>query len=178
VSLRYLNLDDRTRMFMVEEIDLDIAKKVLYLSPWLTERGRHDWPEMLRDAATSGTDATLAAEIPLYRRLAQTAQRRKPKGAGVTMYQVPHTAPDTMAEGEFNRFYVRALCRRALEDKIDGLIVYRAKAVAIPRQGSEEKIGTFVDPASILSDLRTSPGVEPALGMPPGPNSGLTVKLP
>ena len=82
-----------------------------------------------------------------------------------------------MAEGEFNRFYVRGLCRRAIEDDIHGLIVYRAKAVAVPRPGSEEKIGTSVDPTAILADLRVAIGVEPALGMPPGPNSGLTVKL-
>ncbi len=83
-----------------------------------------------------------------------------------------------MAEGEFNRFYVRGLCRRAIEDGIQQLIIYRAKAVMTPRPGSEEKIGTSVDSAAILADLRTTIGVEPALGMPPGPNSGLTLKLP
>jgi len=39
MPLRYLNLDDQTRRFMVEEIDMDIASGALYLSPWLTERG-------------------------------------------------------------------------------------------------------------------------------------------
>jgi len=177
MPLRYLNLDDQTRRFMVEEIDMDIASGALYLSPWLTERGRQDWPQLLRDAAVSGTDATLAAQIPLQGRLAQTAQRKKPKG-GFTTYSVPVTAPETMAEGEFNRFYVRGLCRRAIEDGIQQLIIYRAKAVMTPRPGSEEKIGTSVDSAAILADLRTTIGVEPALGMPPGPNSGLTLKLP
>jgi hypothetical protein len=140
MALNYLNLDDRTRQFMLEEIDMDVANGALYLSPWLTVRGRHDWPQMLRDAAATGTDASLAAQIPLHGRLAQTAQRRKPTG-GMTTYNVPYTAPKTMAEGEFNRFYVRALCRRAIEDGINGLIVYRAKAVVTPRPGSQQKLG-------------------------------------
>jgi hypothetical protein len=83
-----------------------------------------------------------------------------------------------MAEGEFNRFYVRGLCRYALANGIRQLEVYRAKAVDQPRAGSEEKIGTLVDPQAILDDLRVSAGVEPTLGMPPGPNSGLTLKIP
>ena len=133
----------------------------------------------MRDAAASGSDATLASEITKNGRLAKTAQRKKAKGApGMVTYDVPYTAPDTMAEGEFNRFYVRALCRRAIDDKIPALIVYRAKQVAVPRPGSEEKIGTAIDPVAVLADLRESPGVEPALGLPPGPNSGLSAKLP
>ncbi len=47
-----------------------------------------------------------------------------------------------------------------------------------PRPGSEEKIGTLIDAKAILHDLRTTPGLEPALGLPPGPNSGLSAKLP
>ena len=124
---------------------------------------------MLRDAATSGSDATLASKIPRHGRLEITALRKKPKGTGMTSYTIPPTAPDTMAEGEFNSFYVRGLCRRAIEDEITGLIVYRAKAVANPRPGSEEKIGTVVDPVAVLADLRERRGVEPALGIPPAP---------
>jgi len=32
MPLRYLNLDDQTRRFIVEEIDMDIASGALYLS--------------------------------------------------------------------------------------------------------------------------------------------------
>jgi hypothetical protein len=177
MPLNYQNLDARTRGLMVDEIDIDVASGNLYLSPWLTARGRADWPHLLRDAAERGTDATLALEIPRHGRLRDTAERKKPTG-GMTTYRVPITAPDTMAEGEFNRFYVRALCRRAVDDGVPYLVVYRAKEVENPRPGSEEKIGAQVDPAAILADLRSTPGVEPALGLPPGPNSGLTVRLP
>ena len=47
-----------------------------------------------------------------------------------------------------------------------------------PRPESEAKIGKTIAPQSLLDDLRKNIGVEPALGLPPGPNSGLSVKLP
>lgn len=177
MGLSYVNLDDQTRKFMVEEIDIDVANETIYISPWLTDTGRQDWPTLLRSAAENGDDDSLAAELRHGGRIRETAERRKPTG-GYTTYRVPVTASHTMAEGEFNRFYVRALCRRAIEDGIDHLIIYRAKDVRNPRPDSEQKIGTAVDPQAVLEDLRTTPGVEPALGLPPGPNSGLTARLP
>ncbi len=124
-----------------------VADGSIYLSPWLSPQGLADWTNLLRDAARIGTDDTLAAQLRLSGRINRTAQRRKPKG-GLTTYNVPYTASETMAEGEFNRFYVRGLCRYAIANGIAQLEVYRAKAVAEPRAGSQEKIGTLVDPYS------------------------------
>ncbi|RKG58962.1 hypothetical protein D7X30_15455 [Corallococcus sp. AB011P] len=87
------------------------------------------------------------------------------------------TAPDTFAEGEFNRFYIRALCRRAEEDDIEHLVIYRAKAAESPRVESEMRIGQAMVPDRLLRDLRTNIGVGTALGLPQ-PNSGLSVHLP
>ncbi|MFZ0321604.1 MAG: hypothetical protein WAL56_20940 [Candidatus Sulfotelmatobacter sp.] len=105
-----------------------------------------------------------------------TEQRRKPKG-GYTTAAVPVTAADTLAEGEFNRFYARGLCRRAKVEGGSELKVHRAKEVENPRTQSEALIGSTLDPEKLLLDLRESIGVEPALGLPPGPNSGLSVKI-
>lgn len=94
------------------------------------------------------------------------------------MAQVPVTAPDTLSEGEFNRYYVRGVCRRAIADRVQKVEVYRARHSDNPRQESEALIGKEIDPTALLTDLRNSQGVEPALGIPPGPNSGLCVFLP
>jgi hypothetical protein len=83
-----------------------------------------------------------------------------------------------LAEGEFNRFYVRGLCLRAIDEGIDRLVIYRAKAVEEPRPDSNRRIGRSVNPRTLLDDLRRNAGVDTALGIPPGPNSGLSVKLP
>lgn len=177
MGLAYENLDDQTRKLMIEEIEMAVRDGSIYLSSYLSERGLSDWVGLLKAAAATGTDDTLAAELRKFDRINETAERRKPKG-GFTTVRVPHTAAETMAEGEFNRFYCRGLCRIAIANGVGGLVVYRAKQVMQPRPDSEAKIGTTVDPQAILNDLRTSQGVEPSLGLPPGPNSGLTLRLP
>ncbi len=79
---------------------------------------------------------------------------------------------------EFNVFYCRGLCSRAISESILRLEVYRAKNVFHPRRDSIEKIGLLVDPAVVLIDLRNSRGSQPSFGIPPGPNTGLTLKIP
>ena len=64
-------------------------------------------------------------------------------------------AHEMLAEGEFNRFYIRALCARAIEDGLPGVTVYRAKAVENARSESQQKIGQRVPAEALLRDLRT-----------------------
>lgn len=104
-----------------------------------------------------------------------TEQRRKPKG-GFTTARVPFNAHETLAEGEFNRFYARGLCACVLAEGGSEVEVYRGKIVTSPRPESEAMIGQHLSAQQLLEDLRTAQGVEPALGLPPGPNSGLTVR--
>lgn len=176
MGLIYENLDDTVRNFMAAEIDIDIEHGSIYLSNWLTEAGKEAWPDLLKAAAESHDDDWLSDEIARRALLVEMYERRKPKG-GTTMARVPVTAPTTMAEGEFNRYYSRGVCRAALERGEKHVEVYRAKEVSTPRPGSEEKIGSHVSASDILDDLRSTQGVEPALGLPPGPNSGLTLRL-
>ncbi len=177
MGLDFQNLDGETRAYMLEEIDMDLAAGNIYISNYLNDHGAVVWVDLLRFAVQDGTDDSLAAEIRNQNCLKFQVERRKP-GGGYTMAKVPITAPSTMAEGEFNRFYVRGLCRRAIANGIPQLEVYRAKPVDVPRPESQAKLGMMVDPQVILNDLRATTGVEPALGLPPGPNSGLTLRLP
>lgn len=175
MGLRYLNLDDRTREGMAEEIKIAIADGSIYLSPRLTEKARADWPKMLLSAARSGTDETLSSELRSSDCLIRTELRRKKNDLSSSLVAVPVTAADTLAEGEFNRFYMKSLCRRAVRDG-RRLVVYRGKEVLNPRAESSAKIGSVVEAETLLSSLKTS-GVETSLGLPPGPGSGLTIKL-
>lgn len=176
MTLALQNLDTLTRSFMLEEFERDFTGGVLYLSDRLTETGRNIYPRLLREAIESGDDTSLATEIRRLNCLKAVEPRRTPSG-GVTTARVPVNAHETLAEGEFNRFYIRALCRRVLGEG-GQLEIYRAKPVSSPRAESQARIGQIVqDPRRLLEDLRTNIGVEPALGLPPGPNSGLSVKL-
>jgi hypothetical protein len=177
MSLKFENLDAQTRTHMTAEIKADIATTRLYLSNRLSGRGRADYPQLLQQAADDRDDSWLANELRSNERLNEMEERRKPKG-GTTMARVPVTAPETLAEGEFNRFYIRGLCVRAMAASIPELIVYRAKEVENPRPESIVMIGRRIPAQALLNDLRANPGIDTALGLPPGPNSGLSVKLP
>lgn len=177
MTLSLANLDSRTRGHMLAELEHDIGHGTLYLSDRLNERGLREYPSILKEAISEGNDATLAQALRHGDLLKSTERRRKPKG-GYAMARLPRTAPETLAEGEFNRFYARGLCRRALEEGIPALEVHRAKPVRDPRPESQAKVGTHVRPNELLADLREKIGVDPALGIPAGPNSGLSVRLP
>lgn len=176
MGLDYKNLDERTRRFMLEEVDADTEAAKLYFSSYLSERGKTDWPALLRDAAKGGNDVSFGNELRKNERLNKTAQRKK-KNGGYTTVNVPITAHETLSEGEFNRFYIRGICRRAIDEKIPHVEVYRAKQVAEPRPESQAMIGQKINPAVLLEDLRQNVGVETSSGFP-GPNSGLSIKLP
>lgn len=178
MGLNLVNLTGEVRRYMLEEIEMDIASaKGIYLSTRLNERGIAAYPNLLKTASQDHNDDWLADQIENNGLLNAREQKRKPKG-GFTWADVPYTAPETLAEGEFNRFYARALCRHAIDSGVGEVVVYRAKAVMNARSASEAKIGTRINAHVLLNDLRTHQGMDTALGLPPGPNSGLSVRLP
>ena len=177
MSLYYANLDDRTRQLMLEEVEYDIAHNQLHISPFLSGQGVRDYANLLREAIRAGNDDSLAEQLRAHRRITKTLPRKNPKG-GFSIASAPVNAAEVLAESEFNRFYIRALARRAIEDGINDLVVYRAKPVQNPRPESEALIEATLPPEDLLNDLRAHPDEPPALGVPSGPNSGLSVRLP
>lgn len=175
MGLRYESLDKSVRTFMEAEFVRDRENDALYLSPRLTDYGTDRWPALLLDAIRTHDDEWLSGQLRRHGCIQEYEQRAK-KGGGTITARVPSTAADTLAEGEFNRYYVRGLCA-SIAHAGGGLVeVYRGKEVAQPRPSSEAKVGHRLDAAQLLADLREAKGVEPALGVPPGPNSGLTVR--
>ncbi|MDF1816400.1 MAG: hypothetical protein P1V20_29640 [Verrucomicrobiales bacterium] len=172
--MNLLDLDDQTRKLMVEEINLDISSEKLYLSDRLTPTGAGKWREVLLSAVESADIGWLVDQINNLNLLRKQTPRKTKTGA--TMVKVPSNASQTLAEGEFNRYYIRAVCRRAIEAGQD-VFVYRAKSVNKPRPQSESLIGKSFDPETLLNDLRESIGFDAAMGLPPGPNSCLTAGL-
>lgn len=103
-------------------------------------------------------------------------RKRKPSG-GHTISKVPHTAPITLAEAEFSRFYVRGLCQPAIAAGGQAIEIYRARDSVAPRPESEAMIGRHLDTDKLLVDLREHVGLDTALDLPPGPNSELSGTL-
>jgi hypothetical protein len=177
MTLFLVDLDKRTRELMLEEMAYDMARNQLHISPFLSGQGQRDYPNLLREAIESGDETTLATALNEKRRIERAMPRKQQKG-GFQLVTAPYTAADTVAESEFNRYYIRALCQRAIEDGVPELIVYRARPTTNPRPESEALVETTVDPAELLADLRAHPGEATALGIPAGPNSGISVRLP
>lgn len=170
MSFNFEDLNINTRNKMLEEINLDISKDNLYFSTRFSQKGIDDYQEILIKHVTQGNELSLGDELRLNGRFNTIEQTiRGPK-------KVPFNAHETFSEGEFNRFYVRALCVIAL-DSGKKLQVYRAKDVATSRSASISKIGEIVNPSTLLEDLRANIGIDTALGLPSGPNSGLSVKI-
>ncbi len=167
MPLELVDLDQETREQMLAELADDLARGSLYLSNRLTDRGRREYPDLLREAFASGDEVSLG-------RAFETAVRKgRPHSK-----RVPHDAAQTLAEGEFNRFYLRGLCRSVLAFGGTEVEVYRARYSGSPRSESEAMIGMRLDAAELLADLREHPGVDTALRLPPGPNSGLSARHP
>lgn len=166
----FKNLDQDTRNEMDVEICNDITNKQLYLSSRLSGIGIADYPDLLKKSVYHYDDRWLAEQLTQKNRLLQVEQTAR----GVR--KIPFNAATMLAEGEFNRYYMRGLCRIAIINNVN-VEVYRAKPVDISRILSEHKIGQIVDPKILLHDLRINIGVDTALGLPAGPNSGLSIKL-
>jgi hypothetical protein len=132
---------------------------------------------LVREAIRHGDETTLAESLGEMRRITRTANRRLTQG-GYQIVTVPANAAEMIADEAFNRYYIRAICRRALAMGLDEVVVYRAKPVSSPRTRSEELLETAVSAADLLEDLRQHSGEKTELGIPGGPNSGISVYLP
>jgi hypothetical protein len=177
MSLNLESINDSVRAFMAQEVEFDLTRDQLYKSKHFNETGNATYLELIQQTVQHYDDDWLADRIRRGNCMNRTFVRRKPKG-GFTEVPVPWNAPDSFAEGEYNRFYARGLCLHAIERGIPALLVYRAKAVAVPRAASQLMIGRLIDANALLQDLRTHQGVDTALGLPGGVNSGLSVRLP
>jgi hypothetical protein len=176
MGLHYKNLDEKTREFMLREVEMDIENETLYLSKRLNFNGQSLWADLLKEAIMRHDDDWLADQLK-FNNCLSSYETRKVRGK-IKQVKVPKSAHKTLAEGEFNRYYIRGVCARAISEGIEEVVIYRGKIVQQPRPESQNMIGKLINAKSLLESLRKSSGVDPALGIPPGPNSGLTVCLP
>jgi hypothetical protein len=175
MSFQFDSLDITTRQFMLQEVELDIATGNLYMSKRFNDVALTFYPGILREAVGEQSEGWL--KLQLQQRGCMKSQEERKTKKGISYVQVPVTAAETLAQGEFNRFYIRGVCARALAEGKTEVEIYRAKAVSQPRNESQSLIGQRKSAELLLEDLRTSPGTDTALGLPPGPNSGLSVRL-
>ncbi len=165
MGLRFESLNEITRRYMLEEIEHTIGRNELYIIEHFTEDGWKKYPELLRKAAAEGDDDFLAVEL-----LHNNCFR----------LESPRDTNVTFAERQFNRFYVRALCRRAI-DEGKKLQVYRAKEEEEPNPELQGKLGQVIEPEGLLIELREQEErgtpLERVIGIDLEPDSGISVRL-
>ena len=168
------NLDDKTRNYMLEAIEDAENSGNLYFSTRFNDAGNKNWASLLKEAAREHYEHWLAYQLEAKNLMKGLEGSRTPSG-GYTIKHVPHTAAETIAEGQFNRFYILGLCKRAKAENISELEVYRARESTQPRSQSQTIIGSKLSVDIIESQLtKVSDSFKSPLVKP---NSGISVKI-
>ncbi|VVO43522.1 hypothetical protein PS726_06203 [Pseudomonas fluorescens] len=172
MGLNQKDLNPEIRGLMIQEMDHDLAGQNFYLSPRLNAQGRNAWHQLLKEASANHSDDWLANEIARQRLLNPHDLRQ---GKPIAMR---HDAHQMLAEGEFNRFFMRGICLKAIEIGAPAVVGYRARASQSPRRESLAIIGKRFDPSDFLDLLRSAIGADTPFGYPGSANSGLSVEFP
>jgi hypothetical protein len=161
---------------MLAELEADLADGSLYRSPQLSEEGLEHYHRLLRAAILAGTEASFAEALTAQDAVRPPSRWQHPREVGPAEALVELTS--RLAEREFHRFYIRGLCRRALEQGVDTLVIYRARPADTGRSPSDAMIGVRIDASSLLEDLRGTFCSLPPHGLPQCRDPGLSVRLP
>lgn len=167
-SFIFKNLTESVRRKMESEVKNDINNNVLYISDRLNIKGKEIYEKALLSAIANGSEVDLQKQLESNDYF-NTEEHRKGKPV-----KIPSNAAQVLAQSEFNRFYIRAVCLQAIEEGITQVEIYRAKESSWSREQSELKIGRKVNASELLDDLRKNIGKEPLIL--PEVNSGLSVK--
>ncbi|MCW5875195.1 MAG: hypothetical protein KIS88_11180 [Anaerolineales bacterium] len=164
------------RTLMLDELQYDAEHNSLYINPLLKPDSAAAYLSLLLAALETGTPESFAEALAAAD-LLQAEQTYMRQGREVTA-KLPANYAQTLASGEFNRYYMRAVCRRAIQQAAPAVEIYRAKAVSTPRQATDERIGRQIDPQTLLADLRQTTFERPSEYGLGAPNSGLSVRQP
>ena len=167
----YYDLTDDVRQNMMNELNMDMNKDMLYLSSNFNDYGKKVYPELLLESIKTGNGYTL--QIALNDNNCFLTVKPK-KGGGIQ--KVESNAAQKISQNEFNRYYIRGVCLKAITEEIENVEIYRAKESTRARIESERKIGNLISAKALLEDLRNSIGNDPHIL--PEIGSGLSIKLP
>ena len=176
MPLQYENLDPTTRRFAVAELDRDYQSGDFHVSERLRPTAIADYKRLLNEALRYYDDLWLEERVD---DLLVEFEPRRTRSGGTTTARVPDIAGRLLAEHDFNNYYMRGVCLRAIEEGRQIVEVYRARLSLAPRAGSAELEGQRLPATDVLAQLRSAPGDDTPLAAPPlgRYNSGLSVRL-
>ncbi|WP_052241281.1 hypothetical protein [Microbacterium hominis] len=168
MTYHFADLDPVVRELMLDELASDIADGRLYESKRAVAGSGGRYIDLLREAFTAGDADTLTNQ------LASAGIFAAHQSDGKTINVADSAA--ALGDGQFNAYYARAVCRRAIEEG-RAVEIYRGQPTIERRASSEALIGTNPDPVALLEELREH-SLEPWKFSSVGKvNSGITIKL-
>ena len=175
MPLQYLDLDPVTRRHALAEFEHDRESEGgIRLSERLRPTAGSVYLRLLGEAIRYYDDRWLEERASDL--LVDFEPRQTPTG-GQTTARVPQIAARLLAEGDFNRYYMRGVALRALDEGRQVVEVYRARLSIEPREASTLLEGRRLPAIEVLESLRGNVDGESA-ALPLGlPNSGLSVRL-
>ena len=174
MPLQYQNLDPTTRRYAIAELDDDLKSGAFHASERLRPTAVAEYQRLLRESIRYYDDLWLEQHAS---DLLVDFETRQTRSGGQTTAKIPEMASRMLAEGDFNRYYMRGVAMRAIEEGRQIVEVYRARLSLEPRPDSAEAEGQRLQAREVLDYLRG------AIDTPPGdvrlgrPNSGLSVRL-
>lgn len=166
MGLNYMQLNETVRRFMMQEY----AQGGHYISPRLNEGGRARWIGLLKDALQYHTDVWLERELIRRNSFVATEYLKSTMGKTVTRAVNSEQIAKILAEGEFNRFYLRALCVAAQTRGVTHLLVTQGRVIPNAPLAAGKSVGSAVEVNALLNTLRNNGyrQVDIALGAPEG----------
>lgn len=123
--MEYQHLND-VRDLMLEEAVADIEANILFISPRLNKVGQGDYPTLLVESIRDYDDDWMANELAVRQLLNAYEMSHSRSGTPYTK-AIPRNANETLAVGEFNRFYMRGVARLALANGHEEVLVIRGQ---------------------------------------------------
>ena len=174
MPLSYDNLDPATRRHAIAELDGDLAAGTFHATERLRPSAVVEYQRLLREAIRYYDDLWLEERAG---DLLVDFEHRSTRTGAQTTARVPEMAPRMLAEGDFNRYYMRGVALRAIEEHRQVVEVYRARLSLEPRPESAELEGHRLDAHEVLSYLRGQRVEDPTVAGLGRPNSGLSIRL-
>jgi hypothetical protein len=174
MPLQYQNLDPTTRRYAIGELDADLASGAFHASERLRPTAIADYQHLLRESLRYYDDLWLEQRAS---DLLIDFETRQTRSGGQTTAKIPEMASRMLAEGDFNRYYMRGVALRAIEEGRQVVEVYRARLSLEPRPESAEAEGQRVQAKEVLDYLRGVTNEAPDAVRLGRPNSGLSVRL-
>lgn len=171
MPMRFAELDDKTRAYMLKEFEAEEASGKPYRGTNLTTLGKASFPLLMREAILHGNEGTLINALKNH----AYSEARGKSGKLINSEQ----EAGRLGLTEFNTWYVRGLAKRLMDEGEKECQVHRA---AFPKQEPSRwplREGDVYPPHLVYNGHRAKyhPYVNPtAFSIPDGPHCHHTIR--